>query len=51
MCTHWLKYARLNRKDWLKSMRGKTPKVNMLADVSGAYSAISYVYQCVTGPF
>ena len=22
MCMHWLKYVRLNRKDWLKNMRG-----------------------------
>ena len=31
-------------------MRGTTQEVAMLADVSGAYSAISSVYQCVTGP-
>ena len=47
---HWLKYARLNWKDRLKNMRGMTLEVAMLADVSGAYSAISSVYQCVTGP-
>ena len=31
-------------------MRGTTLEVAMLADVSGAYSAISSIYQCVTGP-
>ena len=45
----WIKYTRLNRKDWLKNTRGTTLEVAMLADVSGAYSAISNVYQCVTG--
>ena len=30
---------------WMENM-----VVAMLADVSGAYSAISSVYQCVTGP-
>ena len=40
---HWLKYARLNRKDRLKNMRGMTLEVAMLADVSWAYSAISNV--------
>ena len=50
MCMHWLKYVRLNRKDRLKNMRGMTLEVAMLADVSGAYSAIYNVYQCVTGP-
>ena len=50
MCMHWLKYIRLNRKDRLKILRGTTLEVAMLADVSGAYSAISSVYQCVTGP-
>ena len=50
MCMHWLKYVRLNRKDQLKNMRGMTLEVAMLADVSGAYSAISSVYKCVTGP-
>ena len=49
MCMHWLKYVRLNRKDWLKNMRGTTLEVPMLADVSRAYSAILSVYQCVTG--
>ena len=39
-----------NRKDELKNMRGMTLEVAMLAHVSGAYSAISSVYQCVTGP-
>ena len=47
---HWLKYVRLNRKDRLKNMCGTTLEVAMLADVNGAYSAISSVYQCVTGP-
>ena len=42
------KHVRFNRKDWLKYMRGTTLEVAMLADVSGAYSAISSVYQCVT---
>ena len=46
---HWLKYVRLNRKDCLKNMRGTTLEVAMLAYVSGAYSAISNVYPCVTG--
>ena len=45
MCIHWLKYFRLNRKDCLKNMCGTTLEVVMLADVSGAYSAISSVYQ------
>ena len=31
-------------------MRGTTLGVAMLADVSGDYSAISSVHQCVTGP-
>ena len=43
------KYVRLNRKKTVENMRGKTPEVAILADVSGAYSAISSVYQCVTG--
>ena len=47
---HWVKCARLNRKDRLKNMRGTTLEVAMLADVSGAYSAISNVKQCVAGP-
>ena len=50
MYMHLLKYVRLNRKDQLKNMRGTTVEVAMLADVSGAYSAISSVYQCVSGP-
>ena len=50
MCMHWLKYVRLNRKDWLEIMRDTTLEVAMLADVSGAYSAIPNVYQCVTVP-
>ena len=47
---HWLKYVRLNRKDRLNNMRGTTLEVAILADVNGAYSAISSVKQCVTGP-
>ena len=47
---HQLKYVRLNRKDRLKNMRGATLDVAMLAEVSGAYSAICSVNQCVTGP-
>ena len=50
MCTYWLKYVSLNGKDRLKGIRGKTLEVPMLADVSGAYSAISNVYQSVTRP-
>ena len=50
MCMRWLKYCRLNRKDRLKNMRGTTPKVAIVADVSESHSAISSVYQCVTGP-
>ena len=50
MCMHWLKYVRLNRKDRVKNMHVMTLEIAMLADVSGAYSAISSVYQCVTGP-
>ena len=50
MCMHWLKYVRLNSKDWLKNMRGTTLEVAMIADASGAYSAVSSVYKCVTGP-
>ena len=50
MCMHWLKYVRLNRKDRLKIMRATTLKVAMLADVSGAYNAISSLNLCVTGP-
>ena len=49
MCMHWLKYARLNRKDRLKNVRGTTLEVAIIVDVSGAYSAISSVYRCVTG--
>ena len=50
MCMHCLKYCRLNRKDRLKNMRAMTLEVVMLADVRGAYSAISSVNLCVTGP-
>ena len=35
MCMHRLKYARLNRKERLKNMRGMTLEVAMLANVSG----------------
>ena len=47
MCMHWLKYVRLNRKDQLKNMSCTTLEVTMIADV---HSAISSVYQCMTGP-
>ena len=50
MCMHRFKYLRLNSKDRLKNMRGRTLEVAMLADVSGTCSAISYVYQYVTEP-
>ena len=50
MCMHWLKYVRLNRKDWLKNIRATALEVTMLADVSGSYIAISSVNLCVTGP-
>ena len=47
---HCLKYVKFIRIDRLKNMPGKTLEVAILAYVSGAYSAISSVYQCVTGP-
>ena len=47
---HWLKYAKLNRKDRLKNMPSTTLEVVMLDDVSRAYRSISNVLQCVTGP-
>ena len=50
MCMNWLKYVRLNRKYWLKNMHVNTLEVTKLADVSGAYNAISSVNLCVTGP-
>ena len=50
MCVHWLISVKLNRKDRLKNMSGMTLEVTMLADASKAYSAISSVNQCVTGP-
>ena len=50
MCVHWLKYVRKNRKDRLKNMRATPLEVDMLADVSGAYSTIPNVCQCVNGP-
>ena len=37
-------------KDRLKNMRAMTLEVAMLADVRGAYCAISSVNLCVTGP-
>ena len=49
MCMHWLKYCMLNKIDRLKNMRAMTLEVAMLADVRGAYSAISSVNLCVTG--
>ena len=49
MYMHWLKYVRLNRKDWLKNIRATTLEVAMLDNVSRAYSAISSVNLCVTG--
>ena len=39
---------REKRRD--KNIRGTTPKVAMLADVIESHSAISSVYQCMTGP-
>ena len=50
MCMLWLKYCRLDRKDRLKNMRAMTLEVAMLADVRGAYSAISSVNLCAIGP-
>ena len=50
MCMHWLKYCMLNKKDRLKNMGAMTLEVAMLADFRGAYSAISSVNLCVTGP-
>ena len=47
---HWFKYVRLNRKDRLKNMRATTLEIVMLADVSGAYIAISSVNLSMTGP-
>ena len=41
MCMHCLKYCMLNKKERLKNMRAMTLEVAMLADVRGAYSAIS----------
>ena len=46
----WLKYVGLNKKERLKNIRDTTLEVAMLADISGAYSAVSSVYQCMTGP-
>ena len=50
MCMDWLKYVRLIRKDWLKNVCDTTLEVAMLADVSGAYKAISTVNLCVSRP-
>ena len=47
MYMHWLNYVRLNRKEQLKNTSGTTLEVTMIADV---HSAISSVYQCMTGP-
>ena len=44
MCMDWLKYVRLNRKDWLENMRDTTLEVAIQGDVSWAHSAISSVY-------
>ena len=44
MCMHWLKYVRLNRKDWLKNMLGTKLEVGLLADVSEAHSAILLMF-------
>ena len=41
---NWLKNVRLNRKDRLENMSGATLEVAMLADVRGAFRAISSVY-------
>ena len=49
MCMHWLKYCILNKRPF-ENMRAMTLEVAMLADVRGAYSAISSVNLCVTGP-
>ena len=48
MCIHLLKYCMLNKKDRLKNMRAMALEVAMLADVRGAYSAISSFNLCVT---
>ena len=47
MYMHWPNYVRLNRKEQLKNTSGTTLEVTMIADV---HSAISSVYQCMTGP-
>ena len=47
---YWLKCVRLNRKDWLKNMRGRTLEVTMLANISESHSAISTVYQYLSRP-
>ena len=47
---HWLKCVGLNGKDRLKNMRGMTLEVAKRAKVNGSYSAISIVYQFVSGP-
>ena len=43
MYMHYLKYVRLNRKDRLKSMRGMTFEVSLLADIIKSHSAISFI--------
>ena len=50
MCMHWLKYVKLNRKDGLENLRGTKLEVAMLANANESHSAISSVYQCITGP-
>ena len=47
---HWLKYIRLNGKDWLENVRGTILEVTMLAVIIEAHSTILSVYQCVTWP-
>ena len=50
MCMYRPTYVKLDKKEWVENMRSTTLEVAMLADVSGANSAILSVYQCVTGP-
>ena len=50
MCMIWLKYARLNRKDWFKKYAWYDTGSRHAEEVSGAYSANFNVYHCVTGP-
>ena len=44
------KIRQVKKKRLVEGMRATTPKVAMLADVIESHSAISSVYQCVTGP-